>query len=182
MASSELDINPVTMSTFDINNFDIEKIVDAVITVLTQRGSSTYKTDTHQLAQGLPTSVYTQYGTLFIALPDMLFIQQLADGHSGENNVAVKSVYEALSYGLTLKISLHQQLLSSLPLEKLSVLPVHLYDQLGNPIGLETGSIISYQQVITFSGKWLVAPHNILVTQLAKDILIQKNIHLIKVR
>ena len=182
MASSELDNNPVKNNTVDINNSVIEKIVDAVINMLMQRSSSTYKTDTKQLTQGLPTSVYTQYGTLFITLPDMLFIQQLVNGHTEGNDKAVTSVYEALSYGLKLKISLHQQLLPSLPLEKLSVLPVHLYDQLGNPIGLETGSIISYQKVITFSGKWLIAPHNILVTQLAKDILIQKNIHLIKVR
>ncbi|MDB1125259.1 PduM family microcompartment protein [Vibrio algarum] len=162
---------------------DITSIVNAVINILTKRQNAVYKTDLNALTKGISKSVYSNYSTLFITLPDMQFIQQLAShGRSTHVTPAVQHVYDALSYGLELKINIHEHLLPSLPIEGLALLPIQLSDQLGNTIKLETAPVLGYQQVITLTGKWLITPKTTLVTPLAKDILIQNNIHLIKVR
>ncbi|WED28696.1 PduM family microcompartment protein [Vibrio sp. DW001] len=162
---------------------DITSIVNAVINTLIKRQTAVYKTNLNALTNGISKSVYSNYSTLFITLPDIQFIQQLAShGKSDHVSPAVQHVYDALSYGLDLKLNIHEHLLPSLPIDGLALLPIQLSDQLGNAIKLETTPVLSYQQVITFTGKWLITPKTTLITPLAKDILIQNNIYLIKVR
>ncbi len=160
---------------------DINLLVNTVIAILEKRQHAVYKTNTDMLAKGLPASVYSCYGQLMIVMPDLTFLHQLASsGHYKRLDPSVRTVFEALSYGVDLNISVHQQLLPALPVTGLAKLPVFLTDQLGNAIQIETRRVVSYQQVAEIQGKWLLVPSATLVTPLAKDLLIQRNIHLVK--
>jgi len=161
----------------------INRIVNAVIDALTKRQDSVYKTDVNALAAGLSTSVYSNHDTLLITLPDIPFIQQLANCHTNNPpGPAVQHVHNALSYGLDIQLSVHENLLPFLPVEGLAALPIQFIDQLGHQIKLEAGPLLSHQKVRTFLGKWLIISRTTLITSLANDILLQNNIHLIRVR
>ncbi|WP_432463605.1 PduM family microcompartment protein [Agarivorans sp. QJM3NY_33] len=166
------------MSTQALN---ISYLVDAVLQQLQQREGSIYQVDLDILAKGLSASTYACHSHLALCLADLQFLQQLASaGKRQVTPAAVMTLLDAFAYGIKLNISVHQQLLPALPIQGLSVLPVALSDQHGATIHLDTRALISYQHVAQLNGKWLITPKLSLVTQLAKDYLVQRHIQLIK--
>ncbi|MDG3085139.1 PduM family microcompartment protein [Vibrio hannami] len=157
---------------------DISMIVEAVIKMLEKREGAVYKTNVTTLGEGLSPSIFTGYSVLSITLADLSFLCKLAS--SDDSNPAVKTVMDAVSYGMTLQISIHENLLARIPITSLSGLPIAYFDQLGQEINVTTSKVIDYSLAVVLKGRWLVAPSRSLITALATEMLNQRQIKLIK--
>lgn len=167
------------MSLVELN---IKQIVDAIVQIISQRQDAIYHIDAQELTKGLSPSVYGLYAQLNISLPDLPFLYQLASyQQTATPCIAVKTVFEAMSYGMSLQISVHENLLSALPIKGLQILPISWVDQHNNAIQLNTSNVIGYSNIITLSEKWLVIRKQSLVTPLAKELINERCVHLIKV-
>ncbi|WP_375749658.1 PduM family microcompartment protein [Vibrio sp. HN007] len=157
---------------------DVSMIVEAVIKMLEKREGAVFKTNITALGEGLSPSIYTGYSVLSISLADLSFLSKLA--MADDSSKAVKTVMDAISYGMSLQISIHENLLSRIPVTRLSGLPVTYFDQLGQQVHTTTRKVIDYSMVVGLNGKWLLTPSGSLVTALANETLIQRQIKLIK--
>ena len=85
-----------------------------------------------------------------------------------------------MSYGVHLHLSVHQKLLTALPVSELSRLSLTLSDHLGQAIWLCAKSVIGYTDVISLKpGIFMIAPRSLL-TPLASDVLTQRHIQWIR--
>lgn len=155
-----------------------EQIVNAIVVLLQQRERAVFATRQSDLAKGLSPSVYVRHAHLHIQQPDAGFLTQLALNNS--QHPAVATTLDAMSYGIQIHISLHQQLLKALPVSELHRLPLTFSNHLGQDIRLCTKPVIGYSDVIGLqSGILLIAPRSLL-TPLASDILTQRHIQWIR--
>ena len=155
-----------------------EQIVNRIVVLLQQRERAVFATRQLDLAKGLSPSIYVRHANLHIQQPDLGFMRQLAALDA--NHPAVASALDAMSYGIHLHISLHQQLLTALPVMGLSKLALTLSDHQGQAIWLCPKSVIGYSDVISLRpGTLLIAPRSLL-TPLASDVLTQRHIQWIR--
>ncbi|MEI6858523.1 MAG: PduM family microcompartment protein [Shewanella sp.] len=161
-----------------IASIDINAIIQTVLDVLKRRENTVLKIDVATLAKGLPSSTYTGYGALYVPLADLAFIHELVIFNA--STPAIATVLDALSYGVRLHITVHEQLLPLLPLAKLTRFPATIADQHDNLVHISTNKVVDYSLVVGLSGKWLLIPHHTLVTALANEQLIRRQIKLIR--
>lgn len=155
-----------------------EQIVNQIVVLLQQRERAVFATRQSDLAKGLSPSVFVRHANLHIQQPDLGFIKSLAELDA--THPAVASALDAMSYGVHLHLSVHQNLLATLPVSKLSRLSLTLSDHLGQAIWLCAKSVIGYSDVISLKpGIFMIAPRSLL-TPLASDILKQRQIQWIR--
>lgn len=164
----------------------IERLTNLVIARLAEREKRVYSLNLHQLRQGIAPAVFLHHATLHLQLPDLGFMQRLANGEgNGEANredrePAVYALHEAWSWGIRVHISLHQQLLAGLPRRGLQHLPLSLSDHLGHEVRIITGKLLSYHDVATLAPCWLLIGRKTRVTPLAWDCLSARHIQLLR--
>ncbi|WP_431222775.1 microcompartment protein PduM [Serratia sp. L9] len=156
----------------------VERLVSLVITRLAEREQRVYSLRLQQLRQGIEPVVFLRHATLHLQLPDLGFMQRLADGDNSEP--AVCTLHQAWSWGLRVHISLHQQLLAALPRHGLPMLPLSLSDHLGHPVRLSASKLLSYRDVATLDPCWLLIGRETLMTPLARDCLAPRHIQLLR--
>jgi len=155
-----------------------EQIVNQIVVLLQQRERAVFATRQSDLAKGLSASVYVRHANLHIQQPDLGFIQSLAA--MDQTHPAVATALDAMSYGVHLHLSVHQKLLTALPVSELNRLSLTLSDHLGQAIWLCAKSVIGYSDVISLKpGIFMIAPRSLL-TPLASDILTQRHIQWIR--
>ena len=155
-----------------------EQIVNRIVVLLQQRERAVFAARQSDLAKGLSPSVYVRHAHLHIQQPDLGFLTHLAA--LDPTHPAVVTALEAMSYGIQIHISLHQQLLNALPVDGLNRLPLTFSDHLGQAIWLCAKSVIGYSDVISLKpGIFVIAPRSLL-TPLASDILKQRHIQWIR--
>ncbi|MFZ1875149.1 MAG: microcompartment protein PduM [Chania sp.] len=157
---------------------NLERLVNLVVARLVEREQRVYSVSLPQLRLGLEPAVYLQHATLHLLLPDPDFMQQLATGNSAEP--AVAALHEAWSWGLRVHISLHQQLLRTLPRQALQRLPLSLSDHQGQPVRLSASRLLSYGDIATLGPCWLIISPKARVTPLAQDYLSARRIQLLR--
>lgn len=155
-----------------------EQIVSRIVALLQQRERAVFAARQSDLAKGLSPSVYVRHANLHIQQPDLGFITQLALSNAG--HPAVATTLDAMSYGVHIHISLHQQLLNALPVAGLSRLPLTFSDHLGQAIRLCAKPVIGYSDVIGLNPGILVIATRSLLTPLASDVLRQRHIQWIR--
>ncbi|QWA09305.1 microcompartment protein PduM [Sodalis ligni] len=156
----------------------LELIVARVIALLHERENKTYTANMSELSAGLTKTVYLHHAQLSLLLPDLAFIQSLAAYDSG--NPAVATLLEAWAYGVRLRLMVHRQLLTALPLRELCRLPVSVVDHLEIPVHMAAGGSISYANVVLFHDCWLLIERETFITPLARDVMENQNIKLIR--
>jgi microcompartment protein PduM len=151
-----------------------EQIVNAIVVLLQQRERAVFATRQSDLAKGLSPSVYVRHANLHIQQPDLGFMRQLAALDT--SHPAVATALDAMSYGIHLHISVHQQLLTALPVSGLSKLAITLCDHQGQAIWLCPQSVVGYSDVIRLNAGILLLDPRSLLTPLASDVLTQRHI------
>ena len=152
----------------------LESIVAGVIALLQEREKKSYRVDMAGLAAGLSKTVYLHHAQLIVLLPDLAFIHRLAAYDS--RYPAVATVLEAWAYGVRLRLMVHRQLLTALPLRELRRLPVSLVDHLDIPVHMASGGSISYANVIHLHDCWLLMDNRTFITALAREVMEKQNI------
>ncbi|MFC0228405.1 microcompartment protein PduM [Serratia aquatilis] len=156
----------------------IALLVSQVVARLAEREQRIYALRLQQLRQGIDPVVFLRHATLHLQLPDLGFIQRLAEGDG--DDPAVSALHEAWSWGVRVHISLHQQLLAALPRSKLLPLPLSFSDHLGHQVRLSANRLLSYRDVATLDPCWLIVGRKTLLTPLAKECLPTRHIQLLR--
>ncbi len=113
---------------------------------------------------------------LHIVLPELPFLLALIEFDS--THLAVKTVMEAWSIGLTTQLIIHRQLLPLLPVSPLMPLPVTIQDHQGMPVYLCDRKWINYRDVALYSHCWLLTQTDAQFTELAREHMDSKQIQL----
>ncbi len=156
----------------------LDIIVARVIALLRDRKYKTYAVNMSELSAGLAKTVYLHHGQLYLVLPDLAFIQSLVTYDSG--NPAVATLLEAWAFGVRLRLMVHRQLLTALPLRELRRLPITLVDNQEIPVHMAIGVSISYADAVLLHDCWLLTERDTLITPLARDVMENRNIKLIR--
>lgn len=156
----------------------IETIVAQIIALLRARENGTYVVTLPELAQGLAKTVYLHHSQLYLQLPDLAFIRDLVTYN--DRVPAVATVLEAWAYGVRLTLMIHRNLLIALPLRELSRLPVTIIDHLEKKVAILPARNISYADVVLLHDCWLLINKEAFITALARDVLAQRKITLIR--
>lgn len=155
-----------------------EQLVSQIVTRLVERERRVHALLLPQLRAGLDPSVFVHYATLHLMLPDLAFIHRLAQFDT--TCPAVAALNEAWSWGMTVHISLHRQLLAALPCAALHSLPLSFSDNQGVAIRLHAGKVLSYRDIATLDPGWLLIASHTLVTPLAQDTVSARHIQLLR--
>lgn len=155
-----------------------DRLVSQIVTRLIERERRVYSLRLHQLRAGIDPAIFLRHATLHLVLPDLGFIQRLAEGDS--DDPAVTALNDAWSWGVRVHISLHQQLLIALPRRALHRLPLSFSDHQGREVRLNTCKLLSYSDVATLGACWLIVGRKTLITPLARDCLSARHIQLLR--
>ncbi|HFZ8993005.1 TPA: microcompartment protein PduM [Citrobacter freundii] len=161
-----------------MNAATLQRIIGEVISRLEQRAGRTATLSVAQLQEVNARSLACQYASLHIELADLPFLNQFAQQDA--DDPVTQKIHDALALGMEVRISLHHRLLPSLAVKKLARLPVRLTDEQGQPVGLHPDTLLSYADVARFSGKALLLRRRCIVTALAREAAVTRNIQLIK--
>ena len=156
----------------------MEQIVEQIVTLLCQRERSVLSVRQEDLERSLDASVWVRHAHLHIQQPTAAFMQQLASRDNASR--AVHFVQEAWSLGVRVHISLHHQLLPTLPVKALSALPLDLSDHHGVAVSLQAGQLVGRSELLGLHHALLLTAPHTLLTPLARDMLRQHHIHWIR--
>ncbi|MFV0576568.1 MAG: PduM family microcompartment protein [Vibrio sp.] len=166
------------MDSFQLEQSQIEKIVDAIVQRLQARKNKVHRMSAVELNQVLPLSVYVECGALTFHHVSLSHLQQIADGCA--SSFLWQTLNTAWTYGVNVTLEIAPNILSNVPVAPLAALPVNWVCGAKN-VTLNAEKVIAYQNVALLSQQdILLLRPNAIVTALAKDELIARNITFIK--
>jgi len=161
-----------------MNSEQMQHIVELIAARLLARVNNVVTLSQEELRHGSAMAHFLTHDTLRIQQTDMCFIHQLAEGD--RDNTAVAHLFEALTLGMGVTVSISSRLLLCLPLRSLAKLPLSFCDENGNRITLCQAKVLSYRDIVGLSGGWLVTSRRTLITALAREALAAQHIRLVK--
>ncbi|MGL4725720.1 MAG: microcompartment protein PduM [Scandinavium sp.] len=161
-----------------MNNVLIQHVIDEVVARLQRRAGQAKTLSAAQFQDIDSRALSSQHEALNLIQISLPQLRQLAE-HQEEDRT-VKKLFEVLSLGLRVRITIPVHLLPAIPVHKLSGLPLKWCDEHERTIVLHPTKLLSYADLACLNENWLVLRRQCVITALALDAARARNIHLIK--
>ncbi len=161
-----------------MNSEQMQHLVELIAARLLARIDNVMTLSQEELRHASAMAHFLTHDTLHVQQTDICFLRQLADGD--RDNTAVAHLFEALTLGMKVNVSIHRRLLHCVPLSDLAKLPLSLLDEHGNRITWCKAKVLSYRDIVGLNGGWLVTSHKTIITALAREALAAQHIQLVK--
>ncbi|WLI77635.1 PduM family microcompartment protein [Kosakonia sp. H02] len=156
----------------------IRHIVELIVARLAARSGNPVTLSQEQLRHATVLKLFLAHDRLSIAHTDLPFICQLAEGDS--DNTAVANLFEALSLGMEVCVTLPVRSFAHLPLRDLARVPCRWCDAHGAAVRLHLKNVLSYRDIAGLRGGWLVTSRKTVITALAREAAQTQYIQLVK--
>ncbi len=161
-----------------MNSEQMQHIVELIAARLLARVNHVITLSQQELRHASAMAHFLTHDALLVQQTDLCFLRQLADGD--QDNTAVAHLFEALSLGMQVTLSINSRFLPFLPLFSLAKLPLTLRDENGNSITCCKTKVLSYRDIVGLKGGWLVTSRKTIITALAREALAAQHIRLVK--
>ncbi|MRS16290.1 microcompartment protein PduM [Enterobacteriaceae bacterium RIT691] len=161
-----------------MNSALVQQVIDEVVARLQQRAGQTRTLSAAQFQDIDCRAVSSQHDALQLNEVSLPQLRQLAD-HEEEDRM-VRKLFEVLSLGLRVRITIPGHFLPAIPVHKLAGLPLQWCDEHERAIVLHPTTLLSYADLACLNESWLVLRRRCVTTALALDAARARNIHLIK--
>ncbi|WP_330985455.1 MULTISPECIES: microcompartment protein PduM [Enterobacterales] len=161
-----------------MNSTLLQHVIDEVVARLQRRAGQTRTLSAAQFQDIDCRALSSQHEALNLTQVSLPQLRQLAK-HQEEDRT-VRKLFEVLSLGLQVRITIPGNLLPAIPVHKLSGLPLKWCDEHERAIVLHPTKLLSYADVASLNESWLVLRRHCVITALALDAARARNIHLIK--
>lgn len=161
-----------------MNDEQIQHIVGLIVARLQARRGKVVTLSQETLRHAPVLKLFLTHDALQVEHTDLPFLRQLAEGD--RDNTAVANLYEALSLGMAVCITLPTHGLAHLPLRDLARLPCRWCDARGENIVLHLKNVLSYRDLSGLRGGWLVISRKTVMTALAREAARAQHIQLVK--
>lgn len=155
-----------------------ESIGNKIQQILAKRQNHSRVVTLEELERGLSRVVYLSYDELYLKLPSPGFIRRLANWD--DRDAAVATVLQAWSYGVRLRLMVHQQLLRALPLREMAALPIALEDHRRVKVRLMLNDFLTWSDLVPIKDSWLLINKRAVITPMANSLCVKNNIKLIR--
>ncbi|HCI6430767.1 microcompartment protein PduM [Klebsiella quasipneumoniae] len=161
-----------------MNRETLQRIVEEVADRLRLRANSTATLSVAQLGEADIRRLVCRHASLRIVQVDLPLLEQLAGQRA--LGAAGNALHEAMACGVRVQLTLLPALLPALAVKKLARLPLTLSDPLGLPVRLHAASVVTYADVARLSGGYLVLRRRPIITALAREAAVARQVQLIK--
>lgn len=156
----------------------MQQIVELIVARLQARSGHTAVLSQEQLRHASALRLFLHHDRLQVECTDLPFLRQLAEGD--RDNTAVANLFEALSLGMPVCVSLPCRSLAHLPLRALARLPCQWRDEQGNAVMLHLNNVLSYRDIRGLRNGWLVTSRKTVITALAREAALSQHLQLVK--
>lgn len=156
----------------------IRHIVELIVARLQARSGNPATLSQEQLRHASVLKLFLTHDSLSVTRTDLPFICQLAEGD--RDNTAVANLFEALSLGMPVCVTLPGRSLAHLPLRDLARVPCQWRDTDGATVALHLKNVLSYRDISGRRGGWLVTSRKTVITALAREAAQAQHIQLVK--
>jgi microcompartment protein PduM len=161
-----------------MNSAQMQHIVELIAARLLARINNAVVLTQEELRHASAMAHFLCHDTLHVKQTDIYFLHQLSEGD--QDNTAVAHLFEALTLGMKVTVSINSRLLNYLPLNELAKLPLSLCDEHENSITYCKSKVLSYRDIVGLKGGWLLTSRKTIITALAREALAAQHIRLVK--